>query len=113
MKKPAVPKTKKLKKQVFPPGWNEKKVQEVIAYYDSQTEDEELAEYEAAMKIGGRSVMFVPTELVPEIRRLIARRSGAQDNRPQVSEANRNSSRMKKSLSFRTQTGKQCKGPTT
>ena len=77
MKKPAALKTKKPKKQVFPRGWDEKRVKEVIAYYDSQTEDEELAEYEAAMKIKGRSVMLVPTELVPEIRRLIARRSGA------------------------------------
>ena len=40
---------------------------------DRQTEDEELAEYEAAMKIDGQSIMLVPTKLVPEIRRLIAR----------------------------------------
>jgi hypothetical protein len=52
-------------------------VREVIAYYDSQTEDEELAEYEAAMKINGQSVMLVPTKLVPEIRRLIRSRRGA------------------------------------
>jgi hypothetical protein len=65
------------KKQVFPRGWNEKRVQQVIAYYDNQTEDEELAEYEAGMKLDGLSVMLVPTKLVPEVRRLIGRKRGA------------------------------------
>jgi hypothetical protein len=70
-------KPKKQQKDVFPPGWNEKRVKKVIAYYDHQTEDEELAEYEAAMRIKGQSVIFVPTELVPEIRRFIRSRRGA------------------------------------
>jgi hypothetical protein len=74
MKKQAARKTKRTKKQELPPGWDEKRVKEVIAYYDRQTDDEGLAEYETAMKIEGQSVMVVPTELVPEIRRLIARR---------------------------------------
>jgi hypothetical protein len=65
------------KKQVFPRGWNEKRVQQVIAYYENQTEDEELAEYEAGMKLDGLSVMLVPTKLVPEVRRLIGRKRGA------------------------------------
>ena len=78
MKKQAAPsKPVRRRKQVFPRGWNEKRVQEVIAYYDRQTEDEELAEYEAAMKVEELSVMLVPTELVPEIRQLIDRRRGA------------------------------------
>lgn len=78
MKKPATArKEKRSKKQVFPHGWDEKRVKEVIAYYDNQTEDEEAAEYEAAMKIEGKSVMLVPTELVPEIRRFIEKRRGA------------------------------------
>jgi hypothetical protein len=78
MKKQAArSKTTKRAKQVFPGGWNEKRVREVIDYYDRQTEEEELAEYEAAMKIDGLSVMLVPTKLVPEIRRLIGRRRGA------------------------------------
>ena len=63
--------------QPFPPGWNEKRVKKVIAYYDNQTEDEELAEYEAAMRVKEQSIILVPTELVPEIRRLIRRRRGA------------------------------------
>jgi len=76
-KKAPTRKAKKQQKQVFPPGWNEKRVKKVIAYYDNQTEDEELAEYEAAMRVKEQSIILVPTELVPEIRRLIRRRRGA------------------------------------
>ena len=64
-------------KRSLPKGWDEKRVKEVIAHYERQTEDQELVEYEAAMKVDGQSVMVVPTALVPEIRRLIARRRGA------------------------------------
>jgi hypothetical protein len=55
--------TRRTGKQRFPRGWNEKRVRDVIAYYDRQTEDEEVAEYEAAMQIEGLTVMLVPTEL--------------------------------------------------
>ena len=32
----------------FPPGWDEERVQSVIDYYENQTEDEAVAEDEAA-----------------------------------------------------------------
>ena len=65
------------KKPVYPPGWNEKRVRDAIAYYDNQTEEEELAEYEAGMQLEGMRVMLVPIELVPEVNRLIKQRRGA------------------------------------
>jgi hypothetical protein len=81
MKKTVIaPKSKKRIRQRFPRGWNEKRVKEVIDYYDKQTEDEELAEYEAAMKLKGQALMLVPAELVGEIRRLIDRRQGQKKN---------------------------------
>jgi len=70
-------KKNRARRQVFPRGWNQKRVQDVIDYYDKQTEDEGLAEYETAMKLEELTVMFVPTKLVPEIRRLIRGRRGA------------------------------------
>lgn len=76
-RKAAPPPTKQRRTNRFPPGWNEKRVKAVIAYYDKQTEDEELAEYEDGMRVEGQTMMFVPTELVPEIRRLIKQRRGA------------------------------------
>ena len=32
----------------FPPGWDEERVRSVLEYYESQTEDEAVAEHEAA-----------------------------------------------------------------
>jgi hypothetical protein len=69
-----VPKARPSKKSKFPRGWNQKRVQAVIDYYGRQTEDEELAEYEAGMAINSQSMMLVPTELIPEIEKFIADR---------------------------------------
>jgi hypothetical protein len=76
-KQTAASKKSKRRKQALPPGWNEKRVQEVIAYHDAQTDEEGAAEYEEAMKLEDLTMMFVPRDLVPEIRRLISRRRGA------------------------------------
>jgi hypothetical protein len=54
--------------QKFPPGWNDERVRKVLAHYESQTEDEAVAEDEAAFEAEGQTVMIVPTELVPETR---------------------------------------------
>ncbi len=68
---------KKTKKQKFPPGWNEKRVKELIAHYENQTEDEEFADIEAARKSEDITMMAIPTDLVPKIRALLARRRSA------------------------------------
>lgn len=57
----------------FPPGWDEERVRQVLSYYEEQTEDEAVAEDEAAFEENLRTVMEVPKELVPAIRELIAR----------------------------------------
>ena len=38
-----------MSKNRFPPGWDEKRVKGVITHYESQSEDEAVAEDEAAM----------------------------------------------------------------
>ena len=60
----------------FPPGWDEERVREVLAYYEVQSEDEAVAEDESAFEKGSRTVIEVPNELVPAIRELIARHQG-------------------------------------
>ncbi|HEV3258013.1 MAG TPA: hypothetical protein VG013_14105 [Gemmataceae bacterium] len=65
------------KSQKFPPGWDEERVRKVLTHYENQTEDEAVAEDEAAYEAEGQTVMIVPTDLVPAIRQLIARRRGA------------------------------------
>lgn len=62
-----------MNQQAFPPGWDEKRVKDVIAHYEGQTEDEEFAEIEAALEAEGTTLMAIPTELVPEVRALLAR----------------------------------------
>ena len=53
------------------------RVRKVAAHYENQTEDEAVAEDEAAYDAEGQTVMIVPTELVPAIRQLLTRRQGA------------------------------------
>jgi hypothetical protein len=57
----------------FPPGWDEKRVQQVLAYYEQQTEEEAVAEDEAAFEREDQTFIQVPCELVPRIRDLIVR----------------------------------------
>lgn len=57
----------------FPPGWDKKRVQRVLEHYESQSEEEALAEDEAAYEDDGQTIIEVPTELVPKIRELIAK----------------------------------------
>jgi hypothetical protein len=57
----------------FPPGWDEERVQRVLAHYETQSEDEALAEDEAAYETPGQTVMEVPSDLVPAVRELIAK----------------------------------------
>ena len=62
-----------MKQSKFPPGWDSERVKSVIAYYESQSEDEAVAEDEAASEAPGQTLMEVPTELVPTVRELIAK----------------------------------------
>ena len=57
----------------FPPGWDEERVRRVLAHYEQQTEDEAVAEDEAAFEDSTQTVIEVPKELLPAIRELIAR----------------------------------------
>jgi len=68
---------RKKQKQEFPPGWDEKRVREVIDYYENQSDEEHLAEIEAAEKAENITMMAVPTELVPKVRALIAKKRSA------------------------------------
>ena len=60
-----------MKQSKFPPGWDEQRVRRVLEHYESQTDEEAVAEDEAALATA--SVMNVPAELVPTVRELIAK----------------------------------------
>ena len=73
-KNPKKPKTQKANRPKLPRGWDEKRVRRVLEHYENQTEDEAVAEDEAAFEAEGQTVMIVPTELVPAIRQLLNHR---------------------------------------
>jgi hypothetical protein len=58
----------------FPKGWDADRVRHVLAHYESQSEDEAVAEDAAAYETDGQTIMIVPTELVPAIQQLVAKR---------------------------------------
>ena len=66
-----------MKQSKFPPGWDEERVRRVMAHYELQSEEEALAEDEAAFEATGQTIMEVPTELVPTVRELIAKHTSA------------------------------------
>jgi hypothetical protein len=61
-----------MKQARFPAGWDEQRVRRVLAHYEDQTDEEAVAEDEAAYE--DQSMMEVPRELVPAVRELIAKR---------------------------------------
>ena len=58
----------------YPPGWDEERVRRVLEHYETQSDDEAVAEDEAAYEATTHTAMNVPVELVPMVRELIAKR---------------------------------------
>ena len=63
-----------MKQIKFPPGWDEERVRRVLEHYEQQSDDEAVAEDEAAYESTTHTTMEVPVELVPEVRELLAKR---------------------------------------
>ncbi len=63
-----------MSKQHFPAGWDEGWVQRVLEHYEAQSDDEAVAEDEAAFESPTHTAIEVPVDLVPEVRELIAKR---------------------------------------
>ena len=61
------------KKSKFPAGWDEERVRRVLEHYDAQTDEEDVAEDEAAFDETTHTAMEVPVDLVPRVRELIAK----------------------------------------
>jgi hypothetical protein len=61
------------KQNKFPPGWDEARVRRVLEHYESQTNEEAVAEDEASFEATTHTAMEVPVDLVPAVRELIAK----------------------------------------
>jgi len=63
-----------MKETRFPPGWDEDRVRRVLEHYEKQSDEEAVAEDEAAYESTSHTTMAVPVDLVASVRELIARR---------------------------------------
>lgn len=57
----------------YPAGWDEERVRKVLAHYEDQTEEECVAEDEASLEDATHTTMSIPSEIVADVRDLIAR----------------------------------------
>ena len=62
-----------MKQSRFRKGWDENRVSELLAHYETQIEAEMVAEDEAALLDPEQTIMEVPSKLVPTVRELIAK----------------------------------------
>ena len=59
----------------FPPNWDEQRERRVLEHYEDQTEEQAVAEDEAAYEDVTQTFMEIPVDLVPAIRDLLAKHS--------------------------------------
>jgi hypothetical protein len=78
-----------MKQSKFPEGWDEARVRRVISHYETQAEEEAVAEDEAIYEEPDQTMIGVPTDLVPEIRKLIAKRKTSGPRTPIPAELRR------------------------
>jgi hypothetical protein len=65
-----------MSQQLFPPGWNEERVQSLIAHYDALNEEQSVAEDEASQDRADQTAVIVPIEMMPAIRQMLAQKNG-------------------------------------
>ena len=63
-----------MKQSRFPKGWDGDRVKRVLDHYENQTEDEAVAEDEAAWEDRSHTFIEVPNELVPAVREMNAKK---------------------------------------
>ncbi len=64
----------------YPKGWDGARVKRVLDHYETQSEDEAIAEDEAAYEDEEQTFIEVPNDLIPVIRELLAKRSDMTSN---------------------------------
>lgn len=66
-----------MSKNRYPPGWDEKRVRKVLEHYERQSDEDAVAEDERGYMDTKTTLMYVPVELVPAVRKLLAKRQRA------------------------------------
>jgi hypothetical protein len=62
-----------MRKSKYPSGWDADRVRRVLEHYETQSDEEAVAEDEAAYESTTHTAMEVPVDLVPVVRELIAK----------------------------------------
>jgi hypothetical protein len=60
----------------YPKGWDAKSIKTLIDHYENQSDEEAVAEHEAAYRSTLVTMMAIPVELVPKVQKLLAKRAG-------------------------------------
>jgi hypothetical protein len=68
-----------MREKDFPPGWDEERVKRLLLHYEQQSEDEAIAEDEAAFEGSTQALIHVPHDLLPTVRELIAKHDAKDD----------------------------------
>jgi hypothetical protein len=66
-----------MKKQRLPKRWTEEQIRKLAEHHDSLSQAEQAAEIDAALLDEDQTVKVVPTDLVPEITKLINKKRPA------------------------------------
>jgi len=66
-----------MKQSKFPPGWDPERVRRVLEHYEALGEEEAVAEDEAAFEQPGQTVVEIPSDLLPAVRELLAKRKAS------------------------------------
>jgi hypothetical protein len=57
----------------YPKGWTAKQIKDLADHYENQTQDQAVAEDEAAYRSTRLTMMAVPVKLVPKVQKMITR----------------------------------------
>jgi len=60
----------------YPKGWDAQSIKALAEHYDNQSEEDAVAEDEAAYRSTLVTMMAIPVELVPQVQKLLAKRAG-------------------------------------
>lgn len=60
-------------KNRYPKGWNAAKVRRVLEHHEKLSDDDSAREIETAPIVGPSAWIEVPVDLIPQVKKLIAR----------------------------------------
>ncbi len=66
----------------YPPGWNRAKVESVAAFYEQQSDEDAIAEADAAWVNSRVQFVAVPVEVYAKVRAIIERFEGTKRAAP-------------------------------